>query len=83
MEFCEAAGLLSFRDKATKPTLAEAINKSIYHNFQQSILENANSELTLLNLNFVNGEIKSLDKDEGYQKTKAYRQSLMDLVHKS
>jgi len=24
-----------------------------------------------------------LDKDEGYQKAKAYRQSLMDLVHKS
>lgn len=83
MEFREGAGLLSFRDKATKRTLTEAINKSIYHNFRQSIPENVDPQLTHLNLYFVSGQKQELDKDDGYQKAKEYRQSLMDLVHKS
>ncbi|MCL8210002.1 hypothetical protein [Spiroplasma attinicola] len=70
MEFRETAGLLSFRDKTIKRALIEAINKSIYHNFRQSIPENVDSQLTLLNLYFVNAQKQKLDKDDGYQKGK-------------
>ncbi|MCL8209900.1 hypothetical protein [Spiroplasma attinicola] len=51
----KGAGLLSFCDKTIKRILTEAINKSIYHNFRQSIPENVNPQLTPLNLNFFNG----------------------------
>ena len=81
-EFREGAGLLTFRDK-NKKTLFHGINKSIFHNFRQTIPENVDDEFTKYNFYYVNNHQGKIDKDNGYEKAKDYRQSVMNLARKN